>query len=290
MKGKKISMIFLAVCIAASLYTIIEIIMQSMGTSICATEGCALVSSRTRFGDISILVIGLLLFISLAVLQRFEAKTSDSRYGDFMDAILISALAAEGFFTGYQAFHIKTPCIFCLSIFGIILLLGILRLASGRKAMAAGFCAFLSVFAFLYLVLPAGNTQPLPAESRLVLFYSDDCRHCIELKMEIENRRLSVLQVPVKEYADFLKGIGIEHVPTLFVNEPYQKMFLTGKETIECFLFGKEQKSPSKGNAGTHSAADAGNGASLPGVFGSQIEIFQPSEDPGVCKETEECK
>lgn len=288
MKDKKFSVAFLVVCIAAVLYTMAEIIMQSIGSSICATEGCALVSSRTRFGDISILLIGLLLFLSMAVLHRLETKASNIRYSDLIDALIIAALAAEGFFTGYQAFHIKTPCAFCLSIFGIILMLGMIRLASGRSTVAAGFGAFISVFAFLYLVLPAGNTLNLPTESRLVLFYSDECRHCIELKMEIENRGLAVLQVPVRGHADFLKAMGIEHVPTLFVNEPYQKMFFTGKETIERFLFGKEKGGASKGGSRTNSEVDTGNG--LPGVFTDRIDIFQPSGDPDACKETEECR
>lgn len=280
--------LFTIVSIAAAIYTILEIVMQSFGTSICATEGCRVVSAHTRFGDISILVIGLVMFVSLAVLNILDDRLLDGRYGNIINILLISALAAEGFFTGYQAFHVKTPCVFCLSIFAVVLILSVLRLLSGEKAVLAGFASLAAVFVFLYLVLPAGTTEQLPLDARLILFYSEDCRHCAEIKKKMDDAGIKAEYLKSREYAGLLRAAGIEHVPTLLVNEPYQKVFLTGKESIECFLFDKDKKGRvsrpvEKGDAGS---------AGLPDMP-SHIEIFTPSQDPGICKEggqKEECK
>ncbi len=281
--------LFTWVSICAAIYTIIEMVMQSFGSSICATEGCKVVSSHTRFGDMPILVIGLGLFVSLAVLNVLDSRLLSGRYGNIIDILLIAGLGAEGFFTGYQAFHIKTPCVFCLSIFGLVLLLAILRFMSGEKAVLAGLVSFAAVFLLLYLVLPAGGIGQLPRDARLMLFYSEDCRHCAEIKKKMEEAGIKAEHLKAGEYADFLKAAGIEHVPTLLVNEPYRKLYLTGKETIECFLFDEEDKKGASAPKYKGSSREAGPVNILDG----QPEIFTPSDDPGVCSENtqkEECK
>lgn len=289
MKTDLAKKLFTWVSIGAAIYTIIEMVMQSFGSSICATEGCKVVSSHTRFGDMSILVIGLGLFVTTAILNIQDVRLLNGRYGNIIDILLIAGLSAEGFFTGYQAFHIKTPCIFCLSIFGLVLLLSILRLMSGEKAVLAGFVSFAVVFVFLYLVLPAGAGRQLPRDAGLILFYSEDCRHCAEIKKKMDEAGIKAEHLKAGEYADFLKAAGIEHVPTLLVNEPYRKLFLTGEETIECFLFDKDDR---KG-ASVQKYKRSDRKAESMNMLEGPLQIFTPSGDPGVCSEDvkqEECK
>lgn len=278
---------FTIVSIAAAIYTIAEIIMQSLGTSICPTEGCRVVSAHTRFGDISILLLGLVVFVSLGVLSILERMSLGSSYGTIINIILIASLAAEGFFTGYQAFHVKIPCLFCLSILAIIVVLALLRLLSGERSVIAGYVSFAAVFVFLYLVLPAGTTESVPTDSRLILFYSDGCRHCTELRKEMEHRGISAVHLNVSGYSNLLKSFGIEHVPTLLVNEPYQRLFLTGREPIERFLFGKETAGKKQDAQKHHKATQK---APSLDILNTPIELFMPSVEPGVCKQLEECK
>lgn len=286
--------LFLGVAIAATVFTSVELVMQSLGSSICVTEGCAIVARHTRFGDRSILLIGLATFAALTVLSGVRGFAAAERSGRLINLILIVSLACEGFFTGYQAFYVETACLFCLIFLGFLVLLATVRLLAGETDVVAGFAAFAAVFSLLYLVLPAGGSADFPKGERLVLFYSPDCRHCAEVKGEIEKQGIPVALQLVAPYASFLKDMGIEHVPTLYVNTPSQKAFLTGKDAILnhllCERKGTEKRpSPAPRN---RSAAAPRRGAQqeplLP-LF-SPGQPFPPLTDEGACKENAECK
>jgi hypothetical protein len=291
--------LFFGVSAFATLLVLTEIVMQFFGASICPTEGCKVVAEHVRYGDLSILLIGFATFSLLALfsgLGLFANRAVNPRYGN---AVLIVALACEGYFTGYQAFAVHTPCLFCLVIFGIIVLLGCLRLVAGEWDLIAGFAACAAVFGMLYLVPPAGGSVDLPKGERLVLFYSKDCKHCAEIKKELEENRTAVTHLAVAEYAEFLKNMGIEHVPTLMVNDPYQKIFLTGKDAIRRYLAACAEPErvpetrPGKGKS------KAGTSASPPEA-GAVIDIFSMPEllsgpgstaaQDGMCREEEICK
>lgn len=227
---------FLATAMLGVLFLLTELIFQSLGKSICPTEGCRVVSQNARFGDISILLIGLFTFALLAFLSFSALHRSRTDYEKFINLILVASLAAEGFFVGYLAFRIHMACIICLITFGFFLILCILRLLCGEKEVAAGFLSFAGVFALFYLILPAGGSIRMP-EAELVLFYGQDCKYCTEVREKIEAHKLPVIHLLVGEYSGFLKNIGIEHVPTLFVNKKNHKQFLTGRDAIDQYLF-----------------------------------------------------
>jgi hypothetical protein len=289
--------IFLGVSIAATVFVIVEFVMQSLGASICVTEGCAIVARHTRFGDRSILLIGLATFAALTVLSGIRRLAADARSGRLINLILIVSLACEGFFTGYQAFHVATACLFCLIIFGFMVLLSAVRLLAGETDLIAGFAAFSAVFSLLYLVLPAGGGADFPKDERLVLFYSPDCRHCAEVKGAIESQGISARLQLVAPYASFLKGLGIEHVPTLYVNMPSQKAFLTGKDTILNYLLcerkGMEKRrspAPQKKDAGSSRAGGPKEPVQPLLPLLPPDQPFPPLTDEGACKENAECK
>ncbi len=240
---KVIGNIFLVTVVLGVLFVATEMVFQFFGTTICPTEGCGLVSQNTRFGNISILLIGLVTFSALALLSYLALYKNKTQFERHINLILVISLAAEGFFIGYQTFHIRMTCIFCLIMFAFFVVLGILRLLYGEKEVIAGFLSFVAVFSLFYLILPAGGTVRLP-EEELTLFYSKDCKYCSEVMKEIEASNIKVIHLPVGEYAGYLKNMGIEHVPTLFVNKKNRKFFLTGKEEISKYLFPgpKEEK------------------------------------------------
>ena len=293
--------LFLAVSSLAALFVLTEIIMQSFGKSLCFSEGCKMTAQYTRFGDLSILLIGFAAFASMAMLSllgRFYYSTSFA--GRLLNLMLVVALTAEGFFMGYLMFRIQTVCVFCLIVFGCMVTLGILRILSGQKEVIAGFAALAAVFSLLYLVLPVGITVNLPSDNRLILFYSKDCSHCTEVIKEFEEKKIPVAHLPVNEYVNFLKSMGIDHVPTLLVNDPNQKVFLTGKDAISRYLLACT--APNKDASGVRpkpaaaakKAAPATNGATLmPDVFSPPGLLTMPgpaAADDGMCKEDEICK
>jgi len=105
--------------------------------------------------------------------------------------------------------------------------------------------------------------------------------------------------VLVTEYSSFLKSMGIEHVPTLYVNNGYEKTFLIGKDAIESYLLCKTTDGLGGKAAHVNSAAPAGTAAAQTGknseaanenLLHSEdkpFQIFQPSSKEGMCKEDE---
>ena len=289
--------IFLALSSLATIFVLAEIVMQSFGKSICQTEGCKVVALHVRYGDISILLIGLVTFFLLAVLSYLELYLKKTGTGSFINLVLIVSLACEGFFTGYQAFSIHTPCLYCLIIFALMVLLGIIRLLAGQQEVIAGFLSLAAVFSMFYLVLPAGVPVDLPASDHFILFFSKDCKYCAEVIQNFDEKKITVKHLDVTEYSAFLKSMGIDTVPTLMVNAPTQKLFITGKDAILRYLVSCEP--PQKPNDGEKTKKDASSAVPTPGIgTAGDIFILPPlvtapgvsAEKDGVCKQDEVCK
>ncbi len=299
-KHKQIfNILFLIVSVLASLFVITELVMNSFGKSICVTEGCKMTAQSARFGDVSIFLLGLATFSSLAALTLWNRRMRKPEIDRLINLILVVALAGEGFFMGYLAFRIHTVCLFCITIFCFMVALGVTRLLAGEKDILAGFAALFAIFIIQYLVLPAGVPVNLPVNERLILFYSKDCKHCTEVIQELDENKISVVHVPVKEYVGFLKNMGIENVPTLMVNDQYQKIFLTGKEAISRYLLACAKQEAAGIKDGKRPVTPKKTGPVAPGTA-AVIDMFsQPdlltapatsAAGEGMCKEDEICK
>jgi len=300
-RQKIINNIFLCVSVAVTIFILTELILQAFGRSICSDIGCKVVARSARFGEISILLIGLLTFsllTLLAIMSRSLYKPTLEKYINFT---LIVSLACEGFFVGYQAFRVHTPCTFCLIVFGSLVTLGLLRLLSREQEVIVGFAAMAAVFSLFYLILPAVSIVAIPDHERLVLFYSKDCKYCAQVINELEENKIPADHVLVTEYAGFLKSMGIEHVPTLYVNNNNEKIFLTGKDEIERYLSARTTaiKAANKPNGTALQAEKTSRRAEKDSVdatndlFGLQNKppkMMFPSSEEGMCKENEECK
>jgi glutaredoxin len=291
--------IFLAVSVLAMIFVLTEIVMQSLGKSICQTEGCKVAAQYVRYGDISILLIGLVTFSLLTLLSFLELYLNKIGVGWFINLVLIVSLACEGFFTGYQTFSIHTPCLFCLIIFAFILVLGIIRLLAGERELIAGLLSLAAVFSMLYLVLPAGAPVDLPASDHFILFFSKDCKHCAEVIQNLDQNKIEVKHVEVTAYSAFLKSMGIDTVPTLMVNVPSQKLFITGKDAILRYLLACTPSQETKANDRRKAKGKASAAVSAPGMGPAGDIFFQPSlltepsvsaEEDGMCKQGEICK
>ena len=297
MKEKHVSTAtFFIVSALGALYLLVEAGLQVFGRSICVSKGCGLVAQLARFGDLSIILIGLVALAFLALLSGLNRRKRSGLLDFAINVALIAALAAEGFFVGYQVFWLPEVCLLCLSVFGFFVFLGLLRLLTGWKEVAAGFAAFAVVLCFVGLVLPPGG-MALPSDKKMILFYSTECRHCSEIKEEIDKNKLDITLVLVKEYTTTLRNLGVDNVPTLFVNGRYEKLVLTGKESIRRYLAacqssGKSTPSvaevPALKKESSLKSGDFGSVWPLP-TLGGPNTLFDPSTDEGVCKEEQKC-
>jgi glutaredoxin/uncharacterized membrane protein len=228
--------VFIGLNLLGGAFLAAEIFLQSTGRSICVTEGCKIVSRYTRFGDISILLLGLVTFSMLAFLALWNLFREKPAFGSLIDGILVISLACEGFLTGYQAFRTFQPCVSCLIVLAVVVMLGLVRILGGHGDVAAGFGAMIAVFGLLFLILPAGGSPPLDPKDRVILFYSDGCRHCAAVEKHLEEKHMPFKKLNSREYSAFLEILGIGHVPTLVINDNYEKHFLTGEKSIRNYL------------------------------------------------------
>jgi hypothetical protein len=291
--------IFLAMSSLATIFILTESIMQSFGRSICQTEGCKVVAQYVRFGDISILLIGLATFSVLAILSFLDLYRNKAGAGSFINLIMIVSLACEGFFTGFQAFAVHTPCILCLIVLGITVTLGVLRLLAGETELIAGFLSLAAVFCMLYLVPPVAPSVDLPAADHFILFFSKDCKYCAEVIQNLDEKKIVVKHLDVNGYSAFLKSMGIDTVPTLMVNAPSQKLFITGKDAILRYLLACKppQEAPAndrrKTKKGPSSAVPAPGMGAVNDIFMLPSLLTAPAvspEESGMCKQDEVCK
>lgn len=215
----------------------IELIMQLFDTSVCHTEGCKVVAQYARYGDIAMLIPGIMIFAALALLSEFNLVLCEKRLDSFINIILTAAIAAEGFLVGYQAFRLHISCMFCLTVFVIFVLLGILRVLDGHKEIVSGFTVFVVILCLFHLVLPAANNNcDCIINSRLTLFYNDDCPHCKVIEDICEQCDIQVNKLPAREHLALLSSMNIKEVPVLLVNDGKEKRILIGADRIEKYL------------------------------------------------------
>jgi len=239
-KEKTAPILFFILSIAGTLIVLLEIVMNLWRTSLCTSEGCKTVAKYARYGDISLLIPGALVFLLLAILSR-PRSLRFGRYKDkLISTILCAAIASEGFLVGYQAFRVHAPCWFCLTVFTLLVLLGIIWFLSGHWETITGFAGFAVVFAFFYLILPTvTSTESLGdhiEENQLTLFYSSTCESCEEIEHLCESCDIVVNKVDADEHFDLLEGMHIYEIPVLFVNDGDEKRVLIGKTKIREFL------------------------------------------------------
>jgi hypothetical protein len=230
--------VFAILAFVGFLLTVLELSLSFSHESICHTEGCRLVASQVRFGDWTILTAGALAFASLFWLSVVEVCVGKSSKipGSLIDLILIVSLAGEGFFTGYQVFRIHKPCAFCLTVFALFVVLSILRVLAGHKRPLIGFACFACVFAQMYFIMPAAGSICLPQDKQLILFYEKGCSHCKSVLNECRQCNIQVYPLPAGKYQALLKGLGIDEVPVLLVNDRGEKKILIGEAKIKAYL------------------------------------------------------
>jgi uncharacterized membrane protein/glutaredoxin len=291
-------LLFLLTGALGAVYLLIEAVLQSLGRSICASEGCRVVSQYSRFGDLSMVLAGLAAITVVTALAARGLRTVSAARDRTINIVLVAALAGEGFLAGYQLFRLHTVCIFCLSVLGIYVVLGLFRVLAGHPDVLAGFAALFAVLGLFYVILPAGGT-PLPLDHKYVLFYSPDCKHCSEIRLELERQRIEVQHVEVKEHAATLKNLGIEAVPTLLVTGPYEKVFLTGTDAIRRYLStcGTATSPPAARRpktGGPRPVSPAGSGQpevlNFFPAFGAPGSLLTPTADDGLCRENTKCE
>lgn len=128
-KKIKISSLFY---LSGFLFILAETILHIYGKSVCSTEGCKVVESFVKGGNLVLLIAGLILFGTLFFISFHKFSESLISFVEKVHSgILIIALSIEGYLLGFQTFIIKEFCVFCFTVFGILFLSSLFRILRG---------------------------------------------------------------------------------------------------------------------------------------------------------------
>lgn len=234
--------IFFILSVAGAILVTTELALELFNGTLCVTEGCHIVVRQTRFGSISILLPGLAMFLILAIL----AKVKTTRHRQYVDTsismLLNAALAAEGFLVGYQAFRLEVFCAFCLAVFGLFVILGIIWISAGNRNVMCGFVGFFAVLIFLYLIQPTTQNNTATGQnttlhnSRITLLFDDSCASCREIDTMCRELEITVNKLNAKNHAALLDFLGINQVPVLIINDGDHKTIMVGKSKIREYI------------------------------------------------------
>ncbi len=242
---KKVSFLLAA---AGCVYTAVEAVLQFMGGSVCTSSGCAKVDTYATYGEITVLIAGLLFFLSLGLVLYLTWKKGERSplLHLLAGALLVSAGACEGYLLGVQLFLNHELCLYCI---GVLALIGITAAAysAGYGRPAAGMngaVAFVAVCAVMGLVHGSPYVDLEKASSgRIVkgnpgrtcyLIYSDDCSHCSNV---IEYCRtgiddIAVVLCPERESRGILSTLKVDQLPVLLLDKGSRKEIVVGESDI----------------------------------------------------------
>lgn len=258
------------------------------GASLCLNEGCKVVEKLTRVSPLVINAVGLV-FFQLVYWGLLAARGEQRRVPTIIKNGLLAALAVEAVLISFQYLVAQTFCLYCLTIFGFVVLLNLML---GARQIVAGTLIFATVtLAFAGLDLSqAGPGRPafsagvfaqrpgLLNSPQHHLFYSSTCTHCQKVIAALrDNAKLTIAFNPIDKVAKIdlprvnytasydpsvnrglLNLLGIDEIPVLMTRTPDGWMIRQGETALLAYL-------------GTPpvSRAVSGGQSGLPGIPGS---------------------
>ncbi len=209
-------------------YIGIETYLKLQHTSLCGEVGCALAGELLRFDHIYLNYFGLAGVLSLIISGYRSLKSSFFETLFFI--LLYAGIAFEATIIGYQFIANPEPCLFCLSVFSSLLIIGLL---SHMKH----FAVVLATVLFIFLGL---NTLTIPQNRSFVtapgmyLIQSETCSHCKKVKTYFSEHHITYTPISSKEInaKGFLKFVDISTIPVLIIKEASGITILKGDKKI----------------------------------------------------------
>ncbi len=264
-------------------YIATETYMKLHHTSLCSAEGCKLAGELLKFKSIWLNYFGAAAALLMVVLGALSLKHKGAERLFF--ALLYGAVAFEGVLFLYQLYTNPEPCIFCMGIFGGLILIAI----ANRLGDA------LSTLAIVGAIASALWTLAIPANESVMqtpghyLLYSPTCPHCKKVKVFLKKEHIDYTPISVENAsARFaLKFMGVEHIPVWVEKEARELRYFVGDKRIIAHLSTPEpavmEESPTPAaqapavSSNTIPAIDSGFLSAGGGDEGCTLSITEPS-------------
>ena len=236
------------------------------GTPACVSNGCRIVEESVSLGPLWFNAAGLAFF--LVVMAAAWAGRRRERSPLLLTTLLLAAVAVEGVLVGYQTFILHTFCPYCLTVFGILVLL---NLAQGARHLFTASACFAAPFLFMAVLTTDVSSRHVNLDmgtyavkecdhpnKELYLIFSQDCPHCRRVLKALEGctrcqfhfnpikrivRPVLPHLVPRPSYdprinVATLRILGIDSIPVLIDKSPQGLLFIKGDKAIIDYIQG----------------------------------------------------
>ncbi len=196
--------------------------------SLCSATGCRLAGELLRFPSIYLNYLGMAAvgaILLFGLLSLFKPAFEKLYF-----ITLYAAIAFESIMIGYQILVNPEPCLFCLGVYGGLLLIALLsRPRWFLYALPAIFALF---FALSDLAIP--RNAALITKDGLYLIASDHCPHCRKVKTYFAEKNISYTKLDVSDPSvrHLAKSLGIDEIPILLKREGGKTTILYGDQPI----------------------------------------------------------
>lgn len=209
-------------------YIGIETYLKLQHTSLCGEVGCKLAGELLNFNPIYLNYFGLIGLLLLIFLGYRSLKNSTFETLFFM--LLYAGIAFEATILSYQIIANPQLCLFCLSVFGSLLMIALL---SHVKYFAIVLTSIIFIFLGLKtLTIP--KNRSFVTTPGLYLIQSDTCSHCKKVKKYFEEHQITYTAIPSKEInaRGFLKFLDMNTIPVLIIKKSDMFTMLKGDKKI----------------------------------------------------------
>jgi len=229
--------------LAGFIFCSTEVILSTMGRSLCHTETCQIVENFSRLSRPLMATLAAIFFLaqSLGALALWWSRTSCLPLLVFISSV---GLGVEAILLIRQFFDYHLHCPFCLVVAALVVLSAVPILLVCKRFAVFGVLLGLLVASFLapLPILPLSQAavkhvhRGSPTET-LILIYSDDCPHCHEVLSFCETLEdLDLFLCPKEKSLAFLRMLEIPGVPVMVVNRNGEKQILVGSGLILSYL------------------------------------------------------
>ena len=209
-------------------YIATQTYMKLHHTSLCDATGCKLAGELLRFDPMYLYYFGA---AGAALLALFGALGMRSeRFAKLFRATLTGALAFESVMLSYQIAVNPEPCLFCMGVFGGLMLIALLEFRANLLlplAVSGGVAVAVAMLATV-------KNEGVLAEDATYLFFSPTCPHCKKVKRYFAEHRIDYRPISVRDASArrVLHYLGIDKIPVLVVKQGERYDAIVGDEAI----------------------------------------------------------
>ncbi len=219
-------------------YIAVETYAKLHHTSICGTTGCELAGELLRFNSLYLNYFGAVGALLIALFGWLSLRREI--FETLFFVTLYAAIAFESIMISYQVFANPEPCIFCLGVYGGLLLIA---LFSHWRYLLYALPAIAALFVSMSALALTANRSIITADGTY-LIGSKTCPHCKKVKGYFAESTIDYTNISIKDANArfFIKQLDIDTIPVLVIKEKNHTTILKGDQRIIAYFDNKKHE------------------------------------------------